>query len=398
MNWVDVTVIVLAVIAVIGGARQGLVVTVPAIALLLGGAVLGIKIAPMIVSHVDNVAFRAALSFGIPVLLAALGETLGVWLGRLVKRGIRNRHLAAADNALGATVGAVLQAAMVFVVAWLFVLPLTSVRGLPGLASAINGSTVLGTVNSMMPRAVRGLPNELRHQLNFSDLPAVADPFSKTPISQIGPPKTALQKSQIVQQVHDSVLKVHGRAPSCRRALEGSSFVVSPHHVMTNAHVVAGTSRVTVESARGALSARVVYFDPDVDVAVLYVPGLRAPALHVDHRPARPGADGIVVGYPLDGPYTASAAKVRERINLKGPNIYNTDQVTRDVYTVRATVRSGNSGGPLIEPDGDVMGVVFGAAVNDNQTGFVLTEQQVSHAVDISPTLHEKVSTGTCAD
>lgn len=398
MNWVDVVVIVLAIFAVVGGARQGLVVTIPAIALLLGGAVLGIKIAPLIVVHVDNTAFRAALSFGIPVLLAALGETLGVWLGRLVKEAIRNRHLHAADNALGATVGAVLQAGMVFVVAWLFVLPLTSVRGLPGLTSAINGSTVLGTVNRMMPQAVRGLPNELRHQLAVSDLPAVNNPFTKPPISDVGPPNTALQTSTIVQNVQDSVLKVHGRAPECSRALEGSSFVVSPQHVMTNAHVVAGTSQVWVETERGQLRARVVYFDPDIDVAVLYVPDLQAPPLNVDHSAVRPGADAIVLGYPLDGPYTASAAKVRQRINLKGPNIYDSQTVVRDVYTLRANVRSGNSGGPLIEPDGDVVGVVFGAAVNDDNTGFALTQQQVSHAVDVAPSLYSQVSTGTCAD
>lgn len=398
MNWVDVIVIVLAIFAVIGGARQGLVVTVPAIALLLGGAVLGIKIAPMVVAQVENVAFRAALSFGIPVLLAALGETVGVWLGHLVKDNIRNRHLRSADNALGATVGAVLQAGMVFVVAWLFVLPLTSVRGLPGLASAINGSTVLGTVNRLMPQAVSGLPNELRRQLTVSDLPNVTNPFTKTPINQVGPPNTALQSSAAVQQDHASVLKVHGRAPQCSRELEGSSFVVAPQHVLTNAHVVAGTSQVSVDSAQGPLQARVVYFDPNVDVAVLYVPGLQASPLRFDHSPASSGDDGIVLGYPLDGPYTASAAKIRRRINLKGPNIYNSQTVVRDVYSLRATVRSGNSGGPLVEPNGEVMGVVFGAAVNDNDTGFALTEQQVSHAVDLAPGLYQRVDTGSCAE
>ncbi|MGH3436766.1 MAG: MarP family serine protease [Sciscionella sp.] len=396
MNWVDVIVVLLALVAIVAGAKQGLVVTVPAIALLLGGAVLGIKIAPLVVTYFDSMSLRAVFSFTIPVLLAALGETFGVWLGRTIKIRIRNRHLAAVDNALGATVGAVLQAGMVFVVAWLFVLPLTSVPGLPTLTSAINGSTVLGTVNSLMPQAVRGLPGDLRRQLNIPDLPTVSNPFSQTPVTQVGPPNTALQRSAVVREVQGSVLKVRARAPQCSRQLEGSGFVIAPHRVMTNAHVVAGTSEVAVHTESGSLTAYVVYYDPDVDIAVLSVPGLDATPLHFDHAAADPGADGVVLGYPLDGPYTASAAKVRERINLRGPNIYDSKTVTRDVYTVRAIVRQGNSGGPLIEPNGEVMGVVFGAAVDNKDTGFVLTEQQVAHAVAVAPNLHSSVSTGDC--
>ena len=162
--------------------------------------------------------------------------------------------------------------------------------------------------------------------------------------------------------VRPSVVKIEGVAPSCQQALEGSGFVVSAERVMTNAHVVAGTRRLTVQTEGGdSLAAKVVLFDSRTDIAVLDVPGLSAKALQFDDSSAKPGADAIVLGYPEAGPFTSTAVRVRETINLSGPDIYRTNQVLREVYTVRGTIRQGNSGGPMIDPDGDVLGVVFGA-------------------------------------
>jgi S1-C subfamily serine protease len=194
------------------------------------------------------------------------------------------------------------------------------------------------------------------------------------------------------------VLKVRGRAPSCSRALEGTGFVIAPERVMTNAHVVAGTSEVTVEVGRGQFDATVVLYDAQTDIAILAVPDLQATPLEFRTDEIPQGQDGIVLGYPLDGPYTASEARVRERIRvLRGPDIYDAQTVQRDVYTVRAKVRSGNSGGPLVDPEGRVMGVVFGAAVDDQETGFVLTAQEVQDEVKLAPTLTRKESTQSCA-
>ncbi|GDY31782.1 MarP family serine protease [Gandjariella thermophila] len=393
MNWVDLLVIALALAAGASGARQGMVTAVPAFAGVLGGAVLGIRLAPLVVNQFSGPAARVAVAVGVVVLLVALGETLGMSIGAAIKRGVNRTPLTGVDNALGAVVHGL----VVFVVAWLVALPLTSVVGLPGLATSINDSRVLATVNSLMPRQVQQLPADLRRLLNDSGFPAAVDPFARTPITDVGPPDTALRNSAVVNRVRPSVLKVRGRAPSCSRALEGSGFVVAPQRVMTNAHVVAGTDRTVVEAAGGELPARVVYDDPEVDVAVLDVPGLTAPVLPFAGQPAAGGASGVVLGYPLDGPYTASPARVRQRIQLRGPDIYDANTVTRDVYTVRATVRSGNSGGPLIDPQGNVLGVVFGAAVDDPETGFVLTEQQVAAATAAAPNASQGVSTGGCA-
>ncbi|MCW2631517.1 MAG: Colicin production protein, partial [Pseudonocardia sp.] len=172
---------------------------------------------------------------------------------------------------------------------------------------------------------------------------------------------------------------------------------VGPERVMTNAHVVAGTNEVSVESRGRQRAARVVSYDPELDIAVLSVPGLGLDPLRFAADTAPRGADAIVLGYPLDGPYRATPAKIRERIQLRGPDIYDQGTVTRDVYTIRAKVISGNSGGPMINPAGEVYGMVFGAALDDSETGFVLTAQQVAGEVAAAAGRTASVRTGSCA-
>jgi S1-C subfamily serine protease len=394
MNWVDLLVVIIAVVAAVSGARQGLVIALPAFAGVLLGAVVGVRVAPLLIKNFTDPATRVAFAVAILVLLVALGETFGVWCGRMLKQRIRNPKLAGVDNALGA----ILQGAVVFVVAWMIALPLTSFAGLPALSAALQRSAVLGAVNSIMPNSARQLPADLRKLFDVPDLPNVTNPFSRTPIQSVGPPDTALQRSAIVQDIRPSVVKIHGEAPSCSRALEGSGFVIAPQRVLTNAHVVAGTDQTAVEVKSGQLDAHVVYYNSDIDLAILAVPDLTAPPLRFDQAAAAQGQDAIVLGYPLNGDYTASAARIRSRINLPGPNIYDDRTENRDVYTVYAQVRSGNSGGPLIDTRGGVLGVVFGAAVDDPNTGFALTAQQVTSVLPADPTaLYRSVSTDQCA-
>ena len=394
VNWVDLLVLALAAFAAVSGARQGMVVALPAFVGVLIGLVLGTQLAPLVVAQFENVVTKVVFAVGIVVLLVALGETLGVYVGRTIKPRVNAGPLRGADNALGAIV----QGAVVFVVAWMIALPLTVVAGLPSLAKALNQSVILSTVDDTMPQAARTLSADLQSLFDVSGFPAAMDPFNRTPLREVGPPDPALSQDPIVQNLRPSVLKVRGRAPSCSRALEGTGFVISPERVMTNAHVVAGTTEVSVEVGRGQFDATVVHYDAQTDVAILAVPDLKAEPLPFRTDEIAQGEDGIVLGYPLDGPYTASEARVRERIPmLRGPDIYDAQTVTRDVYTVRAKVRSGNSGGPLVDPQGRVMGVVFGAAVDDQETGFVLTAQEVADEVAKAPSLVRRTSTQTCA-
>ncbi|WP_439662707.1 MarP family serine protease [Lentzea sp. HUAS TT2] len=394
MNWVDLLVLGLAAIAAVSGARQGMVVALPAFVGVLVGLILGTQIAPLLVSQFENVVTKVVFAVGIVVLLVALGETIGVYIGRTIKARVNASPLKGADNALGAIV----QGFVVFIVAWMIALPLTSVVGLPDLTSSLKQSVILGKVDETMPQAARVLSGDLQKLFDVSGFPQAMDPFNRTPLKEVEPPNSQLADSPVAKRLQASVLKVRGRAPSCSRALEGTGFVIAPERVMTNAHVVAGTNEVTVEVGRGQFDATVVSYDPRTDIAVLAVPDLEATPLQFRSDEVQPGEDGIVLGYPLDGPYKSSPARVRERIPLlRGPDIYDAQTVTRDVYTVRAEVRSGNSGGPLVDPNGRVMGVVFGAAVDDPETGFVLTAQQVQSMVQKAPTLTKRASTQGCA-
>ncbi|MGH3775162.1 MAG: MarP family serine protease [Pseudonocardiaceae bacterium] len=393
MNWVDVLVLVLALLAGISGARQGMVTAASSFVGVLAGAVIGVRIAPQLISRFESPEVRVAIGVSIVIVLVALGETLGVWLGGLVQSRIGAESLRQVDGVLGAVV----QGAAALVVAWLVALPLTKSSAYPGVTAAVKDSSVLRVVDTMMPKVLRDLPGELTVLLDVSGFPDVLAPFAPTPITDVGPADPVLLNSPVVREARASVLKVRARAVSCSRALEGTGFVVAPQRVITNAHVVAGTDRVSVETSRGSLDAVVVSYDPSTDVAVLKVPGLRAPVLELAPKPAITGLDALVLGYPLDGPYTASAARVRDRIRLRGPDIYNGATVVRDVYTVRAVVRSGNSGGPLLDGSGQVLGLVFGAAVDNDETGFVLTEEEIADDITAAPNQTERVPTGTCA-
>jgi S1-C subfamily serine protease len=397
VSWVDVCVLLLAVLAGVSGWRHGMAVALLSFVGVIGGAIIGVKLAPLVAAHVDAPTARVMISIGIVVLLVALGETTGVFFGRR----IRDRITGDTSRKLDSTLGAVLQAFTVVLAAWLVALPLAT-PSFPALYDGIKSSKVLAGVDSgvgsVFPSAHQ-LPGELRSLLASSGFPSA---LNAAPVTAVGPPDMSLATNPIVEQVRPSVLKIRGKATQCSRALEGSGFVISDDHVITNAHVVAGTSEVSVVVPDGSgrtrlKSARVVYFKPEVDVAVLYVPGLNLPALKISSATAAVAADAVVLGYPLDGPFKASPARIAGQIDLNAPDIYNGSSVVRDVYAVRAVVRSGNSGGPLIAPDGSVYGIVFSEATNDPDTGYALTVPQIMRALNDGSTLTAGIATGPCA-
>ena len=391
-TWVDIVVVVVALLAAGSGYRQGAVASALAFVGVLLGAIAGIMLAPTVIGEIDDRRWRLLVGVALLVALVLIGEAAGMVLGRAARSVIRSVGVRRVDS----VIGSVLQAVAVLIAAWLLAIPVSS-SAEPTIASAVRGSQVLGGVDDVAPQWLRDLPSDFSALLDDSGLPQVIGPFGRTPIVSVDPPDQGLATLPVVSSVRPSVVKIEGVAPSCNQALEGSGFVVSPERVMTNAHVVAGTRTLRVESNDGTLDASVVLFDPSTDIAILDVPGLTAPALRFVDRPASTGDDAIALGYPEAGPFTASPERVREVVDLSGPDIYRQSQVRREVYTVRGSIRQGNSGGPLIDTDGRVLGVVFGAAEDtSSETGFVLTAKQVSDDLARSENLTEAVDTQSC--
>jgi S1-C subfamily serine protease len=202
--------------------------------------------------------------------------------------------------------------------------------------------------------------------------------------------------SRAVTKDRAEIVKIQG-ATRCHTNLEGSGFVFADDHIMTNAHVVAGVTSLRVilgESGR-SFAGQVVLYDPNRDVAVIRVAGFPGRSLAFAGH-AADGASAVVAGYPENGPFNAHAARVRSTEETTSANIYQHGTVTRQIYSVRAIVRPGNSGGPLLAPDGGVYGVVFAASTDSSDTGYALTAAEVASDARAGRQATQPVSTQNC--
>lgn len=394
MDLLDLVIIIAAIAYAVGGYRNGAVVGLFSLAGFLGGAVAGAQLGKPLGSAIAHGQGQVVVALLTVLVVALAGQLAMVFVARLVRSHITWRSAQAVDSGIGALLGVV----SVLLVAWMVAVPLAS-SPYPTLASEARHSSIVAKVDGAVPNDLRHVYSSLRNYIDRSGFPQVFNELQPTSITSVAAPDTALDNAPGVVADKASVLKIYGTAPSCSRAIEGSGFVFAPGLMLTNAHVVAGTNRVTVQvSPLENLAATVILYDPEKDVAVLRVPDLKAPPLTLAPTPAISGASSIVLGYPENGPFTARAARVRNVQMISGPDIYNQNQVKRQIYSIRGTVQSGNSGGPLINPDGSVLGIVFATALDSNDTGFVLTNNEIASDVAAGRTATTKVSTGGCAD
>jgi S1-C subfamily serine protease len=387
----DVVLICAAVLFAFSGYRQGFVVGVLSFLGFLGGGVLGATIAPTLLrtGPLADVP-RTPLAIGTVFLFASLGQLVATMAGGWVRKHLVWKPARVVDAVAGSAVSVV----SLLLVAWLVG---TAVASSPftGLASQVRRSQVLAVVDGAVPGGAKGLFESFRHLVDDRGFPEVFGDLVPTQVRPVDPPDPALARSAVVMAVRSRIFKITGVAKSCSRRIEGTGFLYAPHRVMTNAHVVAGVRSPKVHVGGRELRATVVVYDPDRDIAVLAVPDLDARPL-VFAGKARTGQSAIVIGYPQDGPYRADAARIRGTQDARGPNIYENRTVVREIYALRGSVRPGNSGGPLVSPEGSVYGVIFAAAADDPQTGYALTAAEVAPDAQRGRTATQAVSTLGC--
>jgi S1-C subfamily serine protease len=281
-------------------------------------------------------------------------------------------------------------------IAWAIGSVLTA-SSFPVVVGQVDNSVVLGTMDRIMPSQAKTMFGDFRRLLSSGPFPQVFSGIGAAHLFAVAAPDPAVLNSPGYLAATSRVVKVQGTAPSCNRSIEGSGFVYAPHHILTNAHVVAGVQGGPVVTTKDGnkYHAQVVFYDPQVDVAVLYVPGLNLTPLSFDDQ-AQAGAEAVVAGYPLDQPFNQQPARIGGTQDAVGPDIYQTGTVDRQIFEIRALVRPGNSGGPLLSPSGTVYGVVFAAAVNASDTGFALTASEVSADANAGADLTIQTPTGQC--
>jgi S1-C subfamily serine protease len=378
------------------GLRQGFVVSVLSLAGFLGGGALAMLALPTLLDRwrtlQANDALRAAVVVGIVFVCAAIGQGIAVALGRRL-RPRRGRSAIGRLDAVGG-MAAVLAATAVLV--W-FVAGSLRPSAPPPLAAAMSQSRVLAAIDAIVPERTSRLFARFQEALDAEGFPRVFEGFGREPITAIGPPDGSLTGSAAIDAVSGSIVKVIGTSNRCDQGQEGSGWVAAPGRVVTNAHVVAGLDQVVVR-VRGVGTghpARVVLFDPRRDLAVLDVPGLDAEPLRRGEA-LTTGASAVVAGFPLNGPYNLQAARVRQTIEARGADIYGQGGTVREVYSLRARIRQGNSGGPLLDPQGRVVGVVFAKSIDDQETGYALTLAEAEPVLRYASAANSSVSTGAC--
>lgn len=391
--------IVLALVLVgyaIGGYRQGLVVSVMSLVGFLSGGALGMWLLPSLLrgeSADTNVMWRTiVLVFGVFVI-AALGQAIAVLFGARLRRGLRVKPARMVDSVLGALATVIAVSVLIWFMAG-------AVRGgAPApLAKAIGGSRIIQTIDRFVPPQTARLFAGFRSVLDRESFPRVFEGVQAEPIAPIGPPDNQVAFGPGVARAAASIVKITGVAESCNRGQEGSGWVVAPERVITNAHVVAGviSEHARIQGTGRSYDATVIAFDPKRDLAVLSVPGLPAPAL--TQGPDLKRSDGAVVaGFPLDGPFRLDPARVRDVLRATGADIYGNPGVVRDVYSLYARVEPGNSGGPLLSPSGEVVGIVFAKSLDDDNTGYALTLGETRPVLEAASHSFSPVSTGGCA-
>ncbi len=387
-NWLDLVILVGVGYAAVRGAQLGAVVQLGSYGGFWVGLFIGAFIAPRVASQLSSGLLRSAVLLLIIFGCASVVGGLGRHLGNLVGARLFRYHLAGIDAGVGGAVAVIATLLVVWIIASIVVnLPFAT------LSSQVATSRIVKTVTRALPPT----PTVFSRIQAYVDSAGFPPVFASLPPSISGPvglPSQA-QVNAVVAKVQNSVVKIEGIG--CGQIQEGSGFVVAPNEVVTNAHVVAGTHNISIYDGAGQHPAVVVAFNPELDIAVLRTQGLNDAVLPMNTTVQGRGEMGVVLGYPGGGPLTSSSAGVMDAFEAQGRDIYNQAITDRLVYELEAIIRPGNSGGPLLDMSGQVIGVVFSRSTTNPDVGFALAMPAVVRQIDAANSATSSVGTGNCA-
>jgi S1-C subfamily serine protease len=378
MTVLDWAIVAFTVALGLWGYRQGLIVGAMTLVGFAAGAFAGSRIGPLVLAkgsespYAPLCAALGALLAGALVAVAVESFALG-----LRAKVIRKPVLHLADGAGGAA----LIASVALGLAWVFGSVALHAPGTDRLRADVQESLILRSLNEVLPPS-----GPVLNALDRVDpAPAVTGPAAP-----VGPPDEAVATDPDVLGAGPSVVRVLGTA--CGLGVEGSGWAVQPGLIVTNAHVIAGSDDTTVTTQGGVeLDATPVYYEPADDMALLRV-GADLPIMPISER-RQTGSDAAVLGYPENGPYAVSAARLGETRDTISEDSYGNGPVDRTIVALRGSVRSGNSGGPLVDAAGRVVGTVFAATTSGPPGGFAVPAEDVRDALARTAAV---VSTGDC--
>jgi uncharacterized membrane protein required for colicin V production len=333
MTWLDAGALAVIVLSGLAGFRRGLVVGVLSLGGLLGGAVLGARVAPTVIGQADS-RYVPLIALGGAVVGSFLAQALFAFAGRRIRTLLLVvPPLKALDHVAGFFLGALTGLAL----CWTIGAVMLYLPGQTGLREKAQASKVLRTVNDVIP------PSRVMEALSRSD------PFAiiSGPEANVPPPDPAVLEAAGVKRARASVVRIRGNA--CGFGVEGSGWIAGPGLVVTNAHVVAGIDRLFVDRGDGTerVDGVTVAFDPTNDIAIVRAPGIGREALGL--ATTADGVAGAILGYPGNGPYTVRAARTGKDVTFLGRDAYGNFPFTRTSTLIRGVVEAGNSGGPVVD-------------------------------------------------
>ncbi|MEP6842121.1 MAG: MarP family serine protease [Pseudolysinimonas sp.] len=385
----DVLLVIVLLVYLGEGWRNGFIRSLSAIVGLVAGGAAAFFLIPVVGAVVPDPFWRTFLVVSVAVALIILGSMAGAGIGRALRGRVEKTPLRPLDRVGGAVanlvVGALITALLAGSVASL---------GIPVLSAAVSNSWVLQSINTATPEPVTAALARLRSAVLAQGLPVISGGFSgitKSPgVPQVDTGTTTLAAAAA------SVVRINGTAYACGQNQSGSGFVIAKDRIVTNAHVVAGVQQPIVQAPNGqTLDGRIVYFDPQNDLAVIAVSGLNAATLTLGSTLAV-GDDAVIDGYPYGGPFTTGGAQVLARSTESVENIYSDARTSRELYTLAADIEPGNSGGPLLEKNGSIAGIVFAKSSTDANLGYAMTDTLLAPVVQQAAALSAPISSATC--